>query len=131
MGNKKKHVGKKLKCFPCMNISGEKRLMECVSKVGVQYTVKPTFYKYSRSPTNSHFPETATFLADSLYIDSCLNLSTSATFFCPRVSVVESFNCNSFRGLKQSQRQPKRQIITTATLHVHYICLYTAISRRL
>ena len=44
-----------------MSISGEKRLMECVSKVGVQYTVKPTFYKYSRSPTNGHFSETATF----------------------------------------------------------------------
>ena len=61
VGNKKKHVGKKLKCFLCMSISGEKRLMECVSKVGVQYTVKPTFYKYSRSPTNSHFSETASF----------------------------------------------------------------------
>ena len=131
MGNKKKHVGKKLKCFLCMSISGEKRLMECVSKVGVQYTVKPTFYKYSRSPTNSHFSETASFLADSLYIDSCLNLSTSATLFCPKVSVVERFNCNSFKGLKQPQRQRKRQTITTATLHVHYICLYTALSRRL
>ena len=34
--------------------------------------------------TVSHFSATATFLADSPYIDSCLNLSTMATFFCPQ-----------------------------------------------
>ena len=38
-----------------------------------------------RSPLyNSHLFTKATFLADSPYIDSCLNLSTTATFFCPQ-----------------------------------------------
>ena len=85
MGTKKKRVGKKLKCFLCMSISGEKRLLECVSKVGVQYTVKPTFHKYNRTPTNSHLSTTATLFGGvSPYIDSCLNLATMAAFFCPR-----------------------------------------------
>ena len=38
--------------------------------------------KYSRTYTNGYLSTTATFLADSLYIDSCLNLSTTATFVC-------------------------------------------------
>ena len=33
------------------------------------------------------------FYADSLYIDSCLNLSTMATFFCPQgATIVERFD---------------------------------------
>ena len=36
------------------------------------------------------------FLADSPYINSCFNLSTTATFFGPqaKVAVVERVNCN-------------------------------------
>ena len=90
-----------------------------------------TQYSTVEAPLTATSPKRPLFLADSLYIDSCLNLSTSATLFCPKVSVVERFNCNSFKGLKQPQRQRKRQTITTATLHVRYICLYTALSRRL
>ena len=36
--------------------------------------------------TIGYLSTTATFnMADSPYIDSCLNLSTTATFFCPQV----------------------------------------------
>ena len=34
--------------------------------------------------TNGHLSTTATFLADCPYIDSCLNVCTKATFFCPQ-----------------------------------------------
>ena len=40
------------------------------------------FHKYCRTSTNGYLSTTATFLADSPYIDSCLNLSTAATFSC-------------------------------------------------
>ena len=40
--------------------------------------------KYSRISTNGYLSTAATFLADSPYIDSCLNLSTTGTFFCPQ-----------------------------------------------
>ena len=40
------------------------------------------FHKYSRTCTNGYLSSTATFVADSPYIDSCLNLSTAATFSC-------------------------------------------------
>ena len=41
--------------------------------------------KYSLTSTNGHLSTTAIFfLADSSYIDSCFNLSTVATFFCPQ-----------------------------------------------
>ena len=40
--------------------------------------------KYSWTSTNGHLSTTAIFWADSSYIDSCFNLSTMATFFCPQ-----------------------------------------------
>ena len=39
---------------------------------------------YSGISTNGHLSTTAIFLADSLYIHFCFNLSTTATFFCPQ-----------------------------------------------
>ena len=39
---------------------------------------------YSRTSTNSHLYKMVTFLVNSPYIDSCLNLSKTATFFCPQ-----------------------------------------------
>ena len=42
------------------------------------------FLTYSRTSTNGHLSTTTTLLADSPYIDSCLILSTTATFFCPQ-----------------------------------------------
>ena len=39
---------------------------------------------YSRTFTNGHLSTKATFFADTPYIDSCLNLSTTATLFCPQ-----------------------------------------------
>ena len=39
---------------------------------------------YSRTSTNGYLSTRATILADSPYIDSCLNLSTKATFICPQ-----------------------------------------------
>ena len=60
---------------------------------------------YSRTSTNGHLSTTAIslqqplFLADRLYIDSCLNLSTAATSLqrplssVPKVAVVERLNC--------------------------------------
>ena len=49
---------------------------------------------YSRTSTNGQLSTTAIFfLVDSPYIDSCLNLSTTAIFFCSKVSAVERFNC--------------------------------------
>ena len=47
---------------------------------------KPTFYFlwYSRNSTNDHLSTLRPFFwADSPHIDSCFNLSTMATFFCP------------------------------------------------
>ena len=41
-------------------------------------------FLYSRTSTNSHLYTMVTFLVDSPYIDSCLNLSKMATFFCPQ-----------------------------------------------
>ena len=41
--------------------------------------------KYSWTSTNGHLSTTAIFfLADSSYIDSCFNLSTMTTIFCPQ-----------------------------------------------
>ena len=40
------------------------------------------FHEYCRTSTNGYLFTTATFLADSPYFDSCLNLSTAATFSC-------------------------------------------------
>ena len=39
---------------------------------------------YSRTSTNSHLYTMVTLLVNSPYIDSCLNLSKTATFFCPQ-----------------------------------------------
>ena len=47
---------------------------------------------YSRTSTNGHLSTTATISADSPYIDSCLNLSTTATFFCR-----QSVRCGEFQ----------------------------------
>ena len=47
----------------------------------------------NQTSTNGHVSTTATFLADSPYIDSCLNLSTMATFFCPQSGRWRGFNC--------------------------------------
>ena len=38
----------------------------------------------SRVSTNGYLSTMAIFLADSPYIDSCFNLSTMVTFFCPQ-----------------------------------------------
>ena len=38
---------------------------------------------YRRTSAKGHLSTTATFLADSPYIDSYLNFSTTATLFCP------------------------------------------------
>ena len=48
-------------------------------------------YLYSQTPSNGHLSTTATFLANSPYIDSCLNLSTTATFFSPKGSCCVEF----------------------------------------
>ena len=40
------------------------------------------FHEYCRTSTNGYLSATATFLADSPYIDSCLKLSSAATFSC-------------------------------------------------
>ena len=56
---------------------------------------------YSRTSTNNHLSTMATFLMDSPYIDSCLNLSTTATSLqrplssIPKVALVEMFNCSA------------------------------------
>ena len=42
------------------------------------------YSNYSRASPNGRLSTTATFLADSPYIDSCLNFSTTATFFYPQ-----------------------------------------------
>ena len=39
---------------------------------------------YSRISTNGHLSTKVIFLADNPYIDSCLNVSTTATFVCPQ-----------------------------------------------
>ena len=39
-------------------------------------------YTAVESPLTATVFTTATFVADGLYIDSCLNLFTTATFFC-------------------------------------------------
>ena len=49
--------------------------------------------KYSLISTNGHLSTMATFFPDSPYIDSCFNLSTTATFFCP---LGERFKGNFF-----------------------------------
>ena len=46
---------------------------------------------YSRPSTNSHPYTIVTFLADSLYIYACLNLSKTATFFCPQGGEVQLY----------------------------------------
>ena len=46
---------------------------------------------YSRPSTNSHPYTIVTFLADSLYIYPCLNLSKTATFFCPQGGEVQLY----------------------------------------
>ena len=43
-------------------------------------------------PLTASSPQRSLFLADSPFIDSCLNLSTTAIFFCSKVSAVETFN---------------------------------------
>ena len=43
-------------------------------------------------PLTASSPQRPLFWADSSYIDSCLNLSTTAIFFCSKVSAVETFN---------------------------------------
>ena len=49
-----------------------------------------TYYSTTVEPfTNGHLSITATFLADSPYIDSRLKLSTMATFFCPQGGLCE------------------------------------------
>ena len=58
--------------------------------------------KYSRISTNGYLSTAATFLADSPYIDSCLNLSTMATSLqralssVPKAAVVKRFNGSFF-----------------------------------
>ena len=53
-------------------------------------------------PQTASSPRRPLFFADSPYIDSCLNLSTTVTSlqrplsFVPKVAVVERFNCNYF-----------------------------------
>ena len=37
------------------------------------------FHKYSQTSTNGYLSTTATFVADGPHVDSCLNLSTTAT----------------------------------------------------
>ena len=46
---------------------------------------------YSRPSTNSHPYTIVTFLPDSLYIYPCLNLSKTATFFCPQGGEVQLY----------------------------------------
>ena len=41
-------------------------------------------FLYSRTSTISHLYTMVTFLVNSPYIDSCLHLSKTATFFCPQ-----------------------------------------------
>ena len=55
---------------------------------------------YSWTSTNGYLSTTAIFLADSPYVYSCLNLSTTATSLqhrplssVPKMTVVERINC--------------------------------------
>ena len=54
--------------------------------------------EYSQTSSNGHLSTKATslqrplFLADSLYIDSFVDLSTMATIVCPKVAIVERSN---------------------------------------
>ena len=51
-----------------------------LKQVGYNITMEAN---YSRTSTNGHLSTTATFFGGSPYIESCLNLSTTATIFCP------------------------------------------------
>ena len=66
------------------------------------YTDKP--------PLTATSPQRPRFLADSPYIDSCLNLSTMASFFCPQVGrcgEVQLYVCGSCRITKRLARCTK------------------------
>ena len=60
------------------------------------------YYGYSQTFTNYHLSTMAIVLADSPYIHSCFNLSTTATSLhqplssAPKVAIVKRFNCIKF-----------------------------------
>ena len=76
--------------------------------------------------TNGHLSTTAAFLADSPFVDSCLNLSTMATFFCPKVAVVESFNCivNSSSELSNKEIISKLRSYFSSQRSVHHTFIW-------